>query len=309
MNPLVSVVIPVFNGEKYLKKSIESVLAQTYKNIEIICVNDGSTDNSLCILQEYQKKYPNIKVISQENRGLSAALNSAIKIMNGKYLKKVDADDIYYSNAIEEFVSLAEEFNGNDIIYSNFDYMDLEDRITKHYMYENYDHLDKLSINLILLSNGMYGNLGFDFIPKYIFDKCGVYDETIRLNEDYEMQLRLCILYGVNLRLVPKSLFKVRIHPDSLTRNNIYSGERRNEIIRKSILKQLDQNDQQYYKIEMKKLWKKIPLRTKFRRAYQKILLNILGESLTNKCLKLYMKKIKHNNLEMGGGGGEWIDM
>ena len=85
--PKVSIIVPVYNVEKYLERSLNSLINQTLKDIEIICVNDGSKDNSIKILEEYSKKDNRIIIINQENGGHSAARNSALKHINGKYIK------------------------------------------------------------------------------------------------------------------------------------------------------------------------------------------------------------------------------
>ena len=93
MMPKVSVIIPVYNVEKYLKQCLDSVVNQTLKDIEIICVNDGSTDNSLEILEEYAQKDNRIIIISQENQGQSVARNIALEKATGEYVGFVDSDD------------------------------------------------------------------------------------------------------------------------------------------------------------------------------------------------------------------------
>lgn len=94
MQELISVIIPIYNVEKYVTKCINSVLRQTYKKLEIILVNDGSTDNCGMICDKYKEKYPSlIKVIHQENRGLSEARNAGLEIANGKYITFIDSDD------------------------------------------------------------------------------------------------------------------------------------------------------------------------------------------------------------------------
>ncbi len=89
----ISVVVPVYNTSKYLRKCLDSLVNQTFKDIEIICVNDGSTDSSLSILQEYKAKYNSIKIISQKNQGLSSARNTGIEAACGDYIGFVDSDD------------------------------------------------------------------------------------------------------------------------------------------------------------------------------------------------------------------------
>lgn len=88
-----SVIVPIYNVDKYLSKCLDSILLQTYKNLEIICVNDGSTDTSLKILKQYAEKDKRIIVIDQENRGLSGARNVGMSIMTGEYFTFMDSDD------------------------------------------------------------------------------------------------------------------------------------------------------------------------------------------------------------------------
>ena len=104
----ISVIIPVYNVEKYLKRCLDSVLSQTLREIEIICVNDGSTDNSIQILKEYGSK---IKVINQENQGLSVARNIGLKEAKGEFVAFLDSDDFVDNNFYEELYSNAIKYN------------------------------------------------------------------------------------------------------------------------------------------------------------------------------------------------------
>ena len=101
MSPKVSVVIPVYNVAPYLREGLDSIVNQTLKEIEIICVNDGSTDNSLDILNEYAAKDNRFKIISQENAGSGPARNRGIEIATGEYLSVLDADDFFEDNMLE----------------------------------------------------------------------------------------------------------------------------------------------------------------------------------------------------------------
>ncbi|MCR5306712.1 MAG: glycosyltransferase [Oscillospiraceae bacterium] len=104
MQPLVSVIIPVYNVKPYLCESIDSVIRQTYRNTEIIIVDDGSTDGSSEICDAYQKKDKRIKVIHQKNRGLSAARNAGLDAANGEYIAFLDSDDAFCRNMIEVMI-------------------------------------------------------------------------------------------------------------------------------------------------------------------------------------------------------------
>lgn len=115
--PKISVIIPVYNAEKYLRECLESVINQTFKDIEIICVNDGSVDNSLEILNKYADKDERIKIISQENRGHSEARNTALKIMSGEYVYFLDSDDYITPTLLEHAINI---FNNFDIDYFCF---------------------------------------------------------------------------------------------------------------------------------------------------------------------------------------------
>ena len=137
---LVSVVIPVYNSEKFLAESIESVLNQTYKNIEVITIDDGSTDKSLDILQQFSDK---ITVISQPNQGLAVALNAGIKKIHGKWFKWFSPDDILYPDAIEILVEEASKLPDNTIIYSNWELIDEDNNILRRHSESNYNNLKK----------------------------------------------------------------------------------------------------------------------------------------------------------------------
>lgn len=102
---LVSIIIPAYNEEKKISECLESLLSQTYKNIEIIVVNDGSKDSTLKILKEYEKKYKNIKALSKSNGGISSARNLGVKYSNGEYISFVDGNDIVTEDFIESLVT------------------------------------------------------------------------------------------------------------------------------------------------------------------------------------------------------------
>jgi len=102
MQPLISVIVPVYNVEKYLPQCLDSVIGQTYENLEIICVNDGSTDKSLDILREYERKDSRIKVIDKKNEGVSIARNTGLDAARGEYVHFLDSDDYIESNLYEE---------------------------------------------------------------------------------------------------------------------------------------------------------------------------------------------------------------
>ena len=116
IKPLISVIIPVYNSELYLKECLDSVINQTYKKIEIICVDDGSTDHSLDILNFYQKKDSRIKVFTQENSGPSAARNKALDMAKGDYISFVDSDDFLKPDTYSTLIEYATQERSWDLI-------------------------------------------------------------------------------------------------------------------------------------------------------------------------------------------------
>lgn len=118
MDNLVSVIIPVYNSEKYLRKCFDSLLNQEYRNIEVIAVNDGSTDRSEEILNEYKEKYPYIfNILNQKNQGQSVARNKALEVAKGEYVTFLDSDDYIKSDYIKMLVETAYK-NKSDMVAS-----------------------------------------------------------------------------------------------------------------------------------------------------------------------------------------------
>jgi len=117
-NPLISIIIPVYNGEKYIEKCISSLTSQTFSNIEIIVVNDGSTDNTLSIIRNFQGHDARIIVIDKENEGVSIARNKALEIAKGEWIAFSDADDYYYLNGIALLFDVAKK-TGCKIVLGN----------------------------------------------------------------------------------------------------------------------------------------------------------------------------------------------
>lgn len=113
MEELISVIVPVYNVEKYVEKCVESIINQTYKNIEIILVDDGSTDNSGKIIDNISLKDNRIKVIHKENGGLSDARNAGLDICNGKYIGFVDSDDSIHKKMYEILYKNIKEYSAN----------------------------------------------------------------------------------------------------------------------------------------------------------------------------------------------------
>ena len=115
-SPLISVIIPVYNTEEYLKRCLDSVLGNTYRNLEVICVNDGSTDGSLSVLREYAAADPRVRVIDQPNGGVSAARNAGLDAAAGEYISFVDSDDRVHRQYYEVLLHFALDMDADMIV-------------------------------------------------------------------------------------------------------------------------------------------------------------------------------------------------
>ena len=114
--PTLSIILPVYNVEAYIGKCLNSILIDNAFCGEVICVNDGSTDNSFSILQQYVLRYPNVQIVSQSNAGLSVARNVGLKRATGDYVFFIDSDDWIFPHTLQQII---EEIDGEDALYFN----------------------------------------------------------------------------------------------------------------------------------------------------------------------------------------------
>lgn len=119
MNPLISIIVPTYNVEEYIRTCIESILAQTYRNVEVIIVNDGSKDQSLAVISDLICSHHNVKVINQKNQGVSVARNTGIDVATGKYITFVDPDDKIMPGFVSSLYQIADK-TGADIVRGSF---------------------------------------------------------------------------------------------------------------------------------------------------------------------------------------------
>lgn len=221
MEPLVSVIIPVYNVEKYLKECIDSVINQEYKNIEIIIINDGSTDNSIYILNDYQLKYRNIRIVTQENSGLSATRNKGIELATGKYIYFLDSDDYILPNTIKNLIEKMEENNLDIIRFSAEPFMDdgNNNLIDKNkYNFSKYFEKDKKyeKNNFIdLCVKGYSSSACLYIIKRNILIKNNLRFKTDILHEDELFTVEL--LLNINSGMYdPNAYYKRRYRSDSI---------------------------------------------------------------------------------------------
>jgi glycosyltransferase involved in cell wall biosynthesis len=205
--PLVSVLTTVYNAEEYLNMAIDSILLQTYKNYEYILIDDGSTDHSRQIIEAYDD--PRIKYIYQKNQGLQAALNRGISIAKGKYIARMDHDDISYPSRLEKQVSFLESNKKIAMVGTSFDIIDSDSGIVGG----SY-HLDRdEDIRIEFLVRNPFGH-GTMMICKEALEDVGGYDVTESV-EDYDLWWRIAKKYKV--ANIPEMLYGWRVVPTGIS--------------------------------------------------------------------------------------------
>ncbi len=214
-NPKVSIIIPVYNGEKYVNLAIDSALRQTYDNIEVIVVNDGSKDGTDKICRSYGDK---IKYISKENGGTSTALNLGIKNMTGDYFSWLSHDDLYYPEKVQteiEYLRNNKLLYTNTILYSNYSFMDSNGKLLQDMILNSYE-LNKDSA-FSILKGGINGLTLL--IPKKAFDDVGLFNTELKCLQDYAKWFDM-YKYGYKFIHIKDVLTVTRLHPESSTNTN-----------------------------------------------------------------------------------------
>jgi len=288
----VTIVIPVYNAEKFLAQSIDSILNQTYRNIEILVIDDGSTDNSLKILQNHSDK---ITIISQPNQGIAIALNTAIKKINGEWFKYFSADDVLYPNAIEILIQEAKKLPENTIVYSNWEIIDEKDKKLGNFLESNYNNLGNFEFNVRLLDNQQI-NVNTTLIPSSLFEKgCLFKNHEDPVAPDYDFLLRAGILYNIHFHLLEKSLVKYRVHSNQISHMNIARTLDYLSKVRNQVLSQLDESKRNQYFVALKEYNRNKPISKKTLERILRFSTSVLPNWATDRLITLYLNKIRRN--------------
>lgn len=218
-----SIIIPVYNVEDYLEECLYSAVNQSLREIEIIAVNDGSTDRSLEILKKYEKKYENFIIIDQENKGLSGARNSGLKVAKGKYIYFLDSDDYIELDLVEKCYNYSED-NNLDIVafdakvfYTDFNENDIINKF-------NYDRNNIIKSETLkgktFLKNIISSNQYRSSVCLHFYNRSFLIDNKINfyegiLHED-ELFTFKCLLKCNNVRYYPNKFFNRRVRPNSI---------------------------------------------------------------------------------------------
>lgn len=208
--PLVSVIIPAYNAEQFIARTLESVLAQTYHNIEVLVIDDGSQDDTAAIVRRYQQQDNRIKLLHQSNAGVAAARNLAIQSAKGEFIAPIDADDIWNPEAIAKLVvRFQQSCLDVGVVYTWSLDIDGQERPTGDF------HAAAIvgNVHKTMICHNFLGNASSTLIRKSCLDQVGGYDSRLREQqaqgcEDWDLYLRLAARYP--FAVVPEFLVGYR---------------------------------------------------------------------------------------------------
>lgn len=218
---MVSIIIPIFNAERTLDRCLQSVINQSYENIEIILINDGSTDRSLSICEDYRKKDGRIIVVNKENGGASSCRNIGIFLAGGKYIQFVDSDDWLSENATEQFLTYA-EFSKSDLVVADFfrvkkDSASVKGHIKKEGCMTTNEYVSYMSQ---CPANFYYGVIWNKFYKRDIIQKNEIFmDREMKWCEDFLFNLQY-LRYVRKCYTIKKPLYYYVDQKNSLVKQN-----------------------------------------------------------------------------------------
>ncbi|MGN1420917.1 MAG: glycosyltransferase family 2 protein [Eubacterium sp.] len=222
---MISVIVPIYKVEKYINQCVDSIISQTYRDLEIILVDDGSPDNCPSICDEYAKQDIRIKVVHKENRGLMSARQAGLKVATGDYIGFVDGDDWIEPDMYESFAELIEKYNPDmavcEFFYSSPNNKDVSNQSLNKPFYNKSDLQSE--VYPTMLFTGEYYNFGVNpccwskVFKKGLLEK-NLYNVTtdIRMGEDAAFTYP-CLLEAESVCYVNKPLYNYRINPESMT--------------------------------------------------------------------------------------------
>lgn len=208
MNPLITVYITNYNYGQYIQQSIESVLGQSQQDFELIIIDDGSTDNSKDIIEQYRDN-PKISIIYQQNKGLNITNNIAMRTANGKYLMRLDADDFLEPKALEEMSNVLENNDKLGLVFPDYYYVDAEGNITGEEKRHNFN------TEVSLYDQPAHG--ACTMIRLSFLKRLGGYNESFTCQDGYDLWIKFITHHEVSN--VNKPLFSYRRHGNNLTTN------------------------------------------------------------------------------------------
>jgi glycosyltransferase involved in cell wall biosynthesis len=207
MAPKVSICIPTYNRKDYLRETIDSVFAQTYKDYEVVVLDDGSTDGTADVIKNLDLP---IRYYRQENSGDAVARNKLIKLADGKYITFIDSDDLLIHDAVERMINVMEAEGGETIVYGPYIRIDENGQVYGRYKNRQYSGY----ITKYLFQNIFVYSCGSMFSKK-VLETSGGFDTSLPVCSDYDLWLRLSLIYKFIALMEPT--FKRRRHTANLS--------------------------------------------------------------------------------------------
>ncbi len=229
--PLVSIIIPTYNRAHYVGDAIESTLAQTYPNKEILVIDDGSTDGTRGLVEKY---LPRVQYHHQPNKGASAARNLGIRLSRGDFVAFLDSDDRWLPEKISMQVELLEKHPAVGMVGCGEHCIDARgERFWTGYA------RPKLDVESLMIRCTAFGGASRPLIRRECFDKAGLFDETLFFNEDWDMWLRIAKHYEI--RNVPQPLMEWRAHDTPRPRRAMeFRFEQTRRVIERHVTREMD---------------------------------------------------------------------
>lgn len=232
MDILISIVIPTYNCSQHISSAIDSVLAQTYRNIEVIVVDDGSIDDTKSILKRYGSK---IKYVFQSNSGPSAARNKGIKLSSGEFIAFLDADDVWVPNKLELQTQLMEQYRDIGLVGCGYYNIDSRGKIVSGpFIPKSFKNNSEL-VREIMVRPVL--NTPSVLVKKLCFEKVGLFDENLKGAEDWKMWIQIAKNFPIGF--IEQPLLMIRMHGSNISddvelmkscalrvvRSDLYRGE------------------------------------------------------------------------------------
>ena len=198
---LVSVIMPAYNAEKFIHMSIASVMQQSYQNVELVIVDDGSVDSTWQILERWEKAWPErVKIFKREqNGGTGAALNDAIELAEGEYICWLSADDLYCENMVESEVNFLKQNSQYDAVFSRCSYIDENSHFLRELNYDRYAGFFEegmAGMIMLLLNSNLWH--GCTVLAKAACFKCGEkFNVNYKASQDYDFWVRMAADYDI----------------------------------------------------------------------------------------------------------------
>lgn len=230
--PLISIVLPVLNGEKYLSLAINSVIAQTYKNWKLIIVDNGSTDNTPAIINEYLKKDTRIKGINCNIKGIVPALNTGLKHCVGTLIARIDADDLWIPNKLEVQVNYLNSHPQLALLGGSVEIIDDKgNTLPNTKAFNNGMHLDPKEVVKKISHNNLFCHSSI-VIKKEVLEEFGGYAEKYLHSEDYFLWFQTVQKYKAEI--LAEKLVLFRYHPQSISRKFILEQQKSSLALRRT---------------------------------------------------------------------------